>query len=235
METHAITHIGRVRPVNEDRCLIQERPDGSLILAVADGLGGHAAGEVAAAQVIAVLEQAPPFEGDLERRLGELAAAADRAICRQAQANPDWEGMGATLTGVVIRDHMATWVQVGDSRLYLVRGATTHQITVDQTMLQFLLDEGEITEDQARTHYSRHLLDQCVGQGGCRPETGCFPVETGDLLMVSSDGLHGAIERRALDALLQLDCGLERKARLLLEAALESGGRDNITAVFARW
>lgn len=234
METHAITHIGLVRPQNEDRYLVQPRPDGSLLVAVADGLGGHAAGELAARQVIATLEQAPSFGRDIERELRELACAADRTIYRKAEENPAWEGMGTTLTGVLIRDHTAYWVQVGDSRLYLVRSGATRQITTDQTMLQFLLEEKEITEEQARTHYSRHLLDQCVGQGGCRPETGRFRIERGDLLMLSSDGLHGTLDRRQLADLLQPDCGLERQAETLLQAALKNGGPDNITAVFAR-
>ena len=234
METHAITHAGRVRPRNEDRYLVQRRPDGTLVLGVADGLGGHAAGEVAAEQVVTAFSQMDFLDHDIEDQLRNLVCEADRSICEMAQSNPDLEGMGATLTGVVVHGHSAYWVQVGDTRLYLMRGEAVRQITKDQSMLQFLLDEGEITEQQARTHASRHLLDQCVGQGNCLPETGCFDVGSGDLLMLSSDGLHGAIDRQMLADLLRLECGIERKARMLLEAALENGGADNITAVFAR-
>ncbi len=233
MEVHAITHVGRVRSRNEDRYLVQQRPDGTLVLGVADGLGGHAGGEVAAQEVVTALSKLDCVDCNVEDQLRKLVLEADRSICERADRMPELEGMGATLTGVVIHGGTAHWVQVGDSRLYLVRNGITRQITKDQTMLQFLLDEGEITELQARSHPSRHLLDQCVGQGNCIPESGCFDVAGGDLLMLSSDGLHGALDRHVLADLLRIDCRIERKARMVLDAALESGGRDNITAVLA--
>ncbi len=234
MQTHAVTHMGRVRPRNEDRYLVQQRPDGVLVLGVADGLGGHAAGEVAAEQMVTALSRISFIDHDIENSLRNMVRKADRDICEMATERPDLEGMGTTLTGVVVRDHTAYWVQVGDSRLYLIRGGITRQITKDQSMLQYLLDEGEITEQEARTHRLRHLLDQCVGQGNCLPETGCVSVSNGDLLMLSSDGLHATFDRQALADVLRLDCGIERKAGMLLEAALENDGSDNITAVLAR-
>lgn len=233
MQAHAVTHAGRVRRRNEDRYLVQQRSDGTLVLGVADGLGGHAGGEVAAQEVVTALSRIELVDHNVEDRLRTLVFDADRAIHEMTERSPQFEGMGATLTGVVIDGDSAYWVQVGDSRLYLVRDRVTHQITKDQTMLQFLLDEGEITELQARTHPSRHLLDQCVGQGSCIPETGCFDVAARDILLLSSDGLHGALDRQMLADLLRLECGIEQKARMLTEAALENGGQDNITAVLA--
>lgn len=233
MKTYAITHTGRVRSRNEDRYLVLPRPDGTLVLGLADGLGGHAGGEVAAQEVVAALSRFELVDHDVENRLRALVFEADRSIHEMAERKPDLEGMGATLTGVVIHDLKAYWVQVGDSRLYLVRDGAVRQITKDQSMLQFLLDEGEISEEQARTHPSRHLLDQCVGQGGCIPDSGRFDIAGGDLLMLSSDGLHGAVDRQELADLLRLDLEIERKARMLLETALEHGGQDNITGVIA--
>ena len=152
MEVHAITHVGRVRSRNEDRYLVQQRPDGTLVLGVADGLGGHAGGEVAAQEVVTALSKLDCVDCNVEDQLRKLVLEADRSICERADRMPELEGMGATLTGVVILGGTAHWVQVGDSRLYLVRNGITRQITKDQTMLQFLLDEGEITEQIGRAH-----------------------------------------------------------------------------------
>jgi protein phosphatase len=108
------------------------------------------------------------------------------------------------------------------------------QITEDQTLARFLLEEGEITAEQVPTHYSRHIMDQCVGCGYAEPETGCLKLLAGDLLMLSSDGLHGEISENTLNSILNTDTSLEIKARKLVEAVLDAGGKDNITVVMAQ-
>jgi protein phosphatase len=141
--------------------------------------------------------------------------------------------MGSTLIGVLLRDRIAYWVHVGDSRLYLFRNGTLTQVTEDQTLARFLLEEGEITAEQLPTHYSRHVMDQCVGCGYVEPETGRLEFLDGDLLVLSTDGLHREISANTFDSILKMDTDLEVKARALVKAALDAGGKDNITVVMA--
>ena len=156
-----ITHIGLVRKSNEDRYLIKKLKDESVLIAVADGLGGEVAGDYAAEIIrekLADLNNISRKNEQLE--LDQLARAIDRSIYTKGQENVALEGMGSTLVGVLLRDRIAYWVHVGDSRLYLFRNGTLTKVTEDQTLARFLLEEGEITAEQLPTHYSRHVMDQ---------------------------------------------------------------------------
>jgi serine/threonine protein phosphatase PrpC len=231
----AATHIGRVRKVNEDRYLIKKLADGAVLLAVADGLGGEAAGDYAAEITrsrLAGIKQVP--RGEEERQLEAVVKSADLAVYNEAGKNPDLEGMGTTLVCVLLRDGLAHYVHVGDSRLYVLRGRQLMRITEDQTLARFLVEEGEITPEQVPTHYSRHVLDQTVGCSLCEPETGRLEFKEQDLLILTTDGLHEKIAAETMISILTGETDLETKARSLVEAALNSGGKDNITIVIAR-
>jgi serine/threonine protein phosphatase PrpC len=230
----AATHIGRVRKVNEDRYLIKKLDDGTVLLAVADGLGGEAAGDYAAEIVrsrLAGLNQVP--RGEEEQQLETLVKSADLAVYNEAGKDPDLEGMGTTLVCVLLRDGMVHWVHVGDSRLYVLRDRQLIRITEDQTFARFLVQEGEITPEQAPTHYSRHVLDQTVGCSICEPETGRLELKEEDLLILTTDGLHERIAADTMISILVAATDLETKAKSLVEAALDAGGKDNITIVIA--
>ena len=147
--------------------------------------------------------------------------------------NPDLKGMGSTLVGILLRNGFAHWVHVGDSRLYILRDRVLRQVTEDQTFARFLLEEGEITAEQVPTHYSRHIMDQCVGCGIAEPETGRFEVRDKDLLILSTDGLHKQISFETLISLLNSDTSIKTKAQSLLQAAIDAGGKDNISIVIA--
>jgi len=230
-----ISHIGYVRKSNEDRYLIKALKDGSVLLAVADGLGGEVAGDYAAEILKGKLADLAHIPRNNEQsELDRLAREVDRSIYAEGQENKTLEGMGSTLVGVLLRDRIAYWVHVGDSRLYLLRNGALTQVTEDQTMARFLLEEGEITAEQLPTHYSRHIMDQCVGCGYAEPETGRFKLLAGDTLVLSTDGLHGEIPEKTLNSILNIDSNLESKAHALVKAALETGGRDNITVVIAQ-
>ena len=230
-----ITHIGLVRKSNEDRYLIKKLKDNSVLIAVADGLGGEAAGDYAAEIIrekFADLNNISRKNEQLE--LDQLTRAIDRCIYTKGEENNALEGMGSTLVGVLLRDRIAYWVHVGDSRLYLLRNGTLTQVTEDQTLARFLLEEGEITAEQLPTHYSRHVMDQCVGCGYAEPETGRLKFLAGDLLVLSTDGLHRELPENILKSTLNMDTNLEIKARALVKAALNAGGKDNITVVIAQ-
>ena len=234
-QVFGITHIGLVRKSNEDRYLIKELKDKSVLMAVADGLGGEVAGDYAAEILKGKLAGIDHISRNNEEpELDQLARAVDQTIYGEGQENNALEGMGSTLVGVLLRERIAYWVHVGDSRLYLLRGGRLTQITEDQTLARFLLEEGEITAEQLPTHYSRHVMDQCVGCGYAEPETGRLKLLDGDLLVLSTDGLHGEIPENTLYSILNTDTSLENKAKALVKAALDAGGKDNITVVMAR-
>jgi protein phosphatase len=230
-----ITHIGLVRKSNEDRYLIKKLKDKSVLVAVADGLGVEVAGDYAAEILREKLADLNHISKKSEQpELDQLARVIDHTIYTEGQENNTLEGMGSTLVGVLLRDRIAYWVHVGDSRLYLLRNGTLTQVTEDQTLARFLLEEGEITAEQMPTHYSRHVMDQCLGCGFVEPETGRLDFLAGDLLVLSTDGLHREIPENTLKSILNMDTNLEIKARALVEAALGAGGKDNITVVMAQ-
>ena len=230
-----ITHIGLVRKSNEDRYLIKKLEDKSVLVAVADGLGVEVAGHYAAEILRNKLADLNHISKKNEQpELDQLARVMDHTIYTEGQENNTLEGMGSTLVGVLLRDRIAYWVHVGDSRLYLLRNGTLTQVTEDQTLARFLLEEGEITAEQMPTHYSRHVMDQCLGCGFVEPETGRLDFLAGDLLVLSTDGLHREIPENTLKSILNMDTNLEIKARALVEAALGAGGKDNITVVMAQ-
>jgi serine/threonine protein phosphatase PrpC/CRP-like cAMP-binding protein len=230
------SHVGRVRPTNQDRYWLAARADGALFLAVADGLGGDPFGEFAADLVLAGLPQAAALSpGDEERKLADLALELDRRIEAAARSDPERGGMGSTLILVWLRSGRASWVHVGDSRLYLLRKGVFSQVTQDQTLARFLLGEGALTAEEVRCgHYSCLIPDQILGCGYCEPETGSFDLLPDDLLLLATDGLHRFVAADALAGLLAAPGGLEDKVGGLMAAALAAGGEDNVTALLAR-
>lgn len=219
---------------NEDRYVIHPLQDGSTLLAVADGLGGNVAGGHSAQIAQEKLKSVTGIENGLELvELDRIAGEIDRSICRIATTDPALENTGSTLLAVLLRGQMAFWVHVGDSRLYLLRHGTLTRITEDQTLARFLVKEGEITDDQALTHYSRQVMDQWLGCGDVVPETGRLKIAAQDLLILSSDGLYRYVNEDLLRAIAGKDISLETKARMLVRAAIERGGTDDITIVLA--
>jgi serine/threonine protein phosphatase PrpC len=234
MRVLALTNIGLVRKTNEDRYLIKKLDNDTLLLAIADGLGGEAAGDYAAEILRGRLAGIEHIPRDKEQQEFErLVKDIDMTIYNEAKKKIDLEGMGSTLVGVILRGGFANWVHVGDSRLYIFRDQQLIQITEDQTFARFLLEEGEITAEQVPTHYSRHIMDQCVGCGICEPETGQLEIKGKGLLILTTDGLHKSISNEEMISLLNADTNIETKARSLVQAALDSGGNDNITILIA--
>ena len=230
-----ITHIGLTRKLNEDRYLIKGMPDNSVLIAVADGLGGDVAGDYAAEKIKKKFAGLKHIANNNEQpELDQLVRQIDRSIYAESRRIRDLEGTGSTFVGVLVRNGLAHWVHVGDSRLYFLQGENLIQVTKDQTLARFLLEEGDITPAQLPTHYSRHVMDQCVGCGHSEPETGSLQFQAGDLLVLSTDGLHKQIPEPTLKSILNAATDLETKAKSLVKAALDAGGNDNITIVMAQ-
>lgn len=235
MRLYALTHTGHKREINEDRCLTKKIADDTFLIAVADGMGGHCAGEIAAGIVKETFNEVDFIPDDKEKYLLFLMDEAHNRIKNFAKKNPAAKEMGTTATAAIIHAGVAWWAHVGDSRLCRIRNRVLGQATCDQNMAWFLVEEGQITEEEALTHPLRNLLDQSLGQGTypCDPETGRIGLTTGDQLILMTDGIHGELTPKAISSILTEQSDIETKTRKLEKAALDAGGKDNITVVMA--
>jgi len=233
MKIVSATHRGLIREINEDRLLGRVFGEAIALLAVADGLGGHEAGEHAAQAAVTILETLDIEAPDIERSLVQLVRTANRVILEASIRNLSFKGMGTTLTAALLRAGTAYWAHVGDSRLYLFRQGLLLQITEDQTPLAILVRRGDLTKEEARRHPLRNLITSCLGREKYEIESGALELRTDDMLLLTTDGLHGSISEADLVALLKQNLSLDAKVEALIEAALSAGGQDNITVVAA--
>jgi PPM family protein phosphatase len=230
VQAHGRSDVGRVRPGNEDALLI-----GSTVFAVADGMGGHRAGEVASAAALEPLGliDGRPF-GDPARAIAaltEAVTAANADVVLRSRTDPDLEGMGTTLTAVLIEGSDAHLVHVGDSRAYLARDGRLTQLTADHTLVQALIDEGRLRPDQVATHPHRSVITRAVGVAAQVEVDGLhLQLEDGDVLLLCSDGLTGVVDDTTIARLLA-EHGPRDVVDALIEAANAAGGPDNITVV----
>lgn len=231
MKTAAVTHVGLVKEQNQDRFLVREFSDDSILIAVADGAGGGPAGQEASGVVIEKLNEFQPVSQSPEDHLVSLMHEADQEIYEAVAKEPNRKGMGSTLTAAFIKGEVVSWAHVGDSRLYLFRGDELTQVTEDDTMAGFLLTEGEITREESRVHPGRNFLFDFVGSGEFEEESGSFPIQENDLLLLTTDGLHDRVREEKLVSILRSNNGLKKKLDELVAIALEESGKDNVTVV----
>jgi len=229
-----MTHQGFKRESNEDRFLVKQYDNGSFLVSVADGMGGEAGGEVAAQIAIESLTSFDPGSQSVDKDLLGCFYFAGQRILEEVARNKDLKGMGTTATAVFKKGGVAHWAHVGDSRLYLFRNAVLKQVTEDHTMAGLLLSEGKITAEEARTHRLKNALFECIGCANFEVDNGSFEVEQGDLLLLSTDGLHGEVPEEILTSILKAKTALKDKIESLTQAALERGGKDNITVIVAQ-
>jgi len=223
--------VGLLREGNEDSAYA-----GPHLLAVADGMGGHAAGEVASAATIATIasldsDQSAP---DLLPALANAVATANMRLQEMIMADPATEGMGTTLTALLWSDGHAALCHIGDSRAYLLRDGKFYQITHDHTLVQSLVDEGRITEDDVATHPQRSLLLRALdGRTLADPDLSSHETMPGDRYLICSDGLSGVVTEQTLHQALSSVRDPDKAALQLVELALKGGGPDNITCIVA--
>lgn len=220
---------GLVRANNEDSVYA-----GARLLALADGMGGHAAGEVASQLVIAALAHLDDDEpgGDLLGKLDAAVRAGNSAIAAQVEVEPELEGMGTTLTAILFAGNQLGLVHIGDSRGYLLRDGELTQITKDDTFVQTLVDEGRITPEEAHSHPQRSLIMRALTGHDVEPTLIMREARAGDRYLLCSDGLSDPVsEDTILEALQIPDVG--ESADRLIELALRGGGPDNVTVVVA--
>jgi serine/threonine protein phosphatase PrpC len=223
--------VGLLREGNEDSAYA-----GPRLLAVADGMGGHAAGEVASSLTIssmAKLDSEPPG-GDMLAELSLAVAAANTRLQEMIISNPAVEGMGTTLTALFWSDGHAAVCHIGDSRGYLLREGELYQITHDHTLVQSLVDEGRISVDDVSSHPQRSLLLRALdGRSVAEPDLSVHDSQAGDRYLLCSDGLSGVVSDELLREAMATIEEPEAVTRQLIEFALRGGGPDNITCIVA--
>lgn len=229
----ARTDVGRRRTNNEDALAVVAVP-GGILCVVADGMGGHQAGEVASRLAVETI-------GDALQRAGEPASLADaiqaanRAILQAGRADPAKAGMGTTVVCALLQDEVAHLASVGDSPAFVIRGSQVRQVTKDHSLVAEALARGELTPAQAAVHPYRHVLTRCLGQPEPLEVQGYPPLEleVGDTLILCSDGLTEHVEPGELPSLIA-DRPAQQAAETLVELANARGGFDNITVIVAR-
>ena len=229
----ADTHKGKVRPVNEDAFYIPEQ--GGFLALVADGMGGHSAGEVASRLFVQTAVQSLSGMDPSHISQQDIKAAFDEAnknVWQQARTTPKMHGMGTTATLAVFDNDRVLIGHVGDSRAYLLSNGVLKQITKDHSYVQSLVDRGFITKEDAESHPQKNIITRAIGtEKGIETDIYAIDMKPNDALLLCTDGLFGMVSDMQIQAILNE--GLKNAAMRLIDAALEGGGRDNITVVIA--
>lgn len=233
--TAAKSAVGLVRAGNEDSALTSRS-----LVAVADGMGGHAAGEVASRLAITTLaEESKVFTSDgidlesADDLFSSTLQVADATIAEYAIENPDLAGMGTTLSSLFLRHGAVAALHVGDSRIYRLRGNTFEQLSIDHTVIQELLNQGAITEADIATHPQRSVLTQVLmGDGRNQPALSIYEVKVDDRFLLCSDGLTNVLSDKEIKSILK---GKARGAAVdaLIDASYINGAPDNVTVIVA--
>ncbi len=273
VETHATSHIGRVRKGNEDNYLLlniggakvwtSDQEDGEfvietqkfviddsgVVMAVSDGMGGALAGEVASTMAVETVSEKlldedvddtlgdGDFDHQLIGRLHEATVFANQLIHHQGRTDPQFQGMGATFTGMGVTPVAADIIQVGDSRAYLVRKGKIYQVTKDQSLVQQLIDAQQISPEEAETHTLKNVILQALGaQNEIYPVSVRITPCRGDVFLLCSDGLSNKLSAGDMQRILVENYdALQNACVELVKLANDNGGEDNITVVIAKF
>lgn len=236
MEVAFKSDVGQIRSHNEDNGGYIYNQDGLLLTIVADGMGGHQAGDVASSMTIQILKEKWSETADLltptmiESWLMEAITDANALIYQHALENPQCQGMGTTLVAVVCTDHFVTYANIGDSRAYLMNGEMFTQKTEDHSLVNELVRSGQITTVEAEKHPRKNVLLRALGT----EETIKVDIETiewdeGSYLLLCTDGLSNKIKDEEMFNTLKKDLNLVEKITALIRVANERGGEDNIS------
>lgn len=227
------TDIGKVRRQNEDAGWFDEN---KAVFAVADGMGGHLAGDVASGIAVETVRQmAVAHHEPAISVLRDAVLAAHERILAHAKAHPECAGMGTTLSLLWRGCRYVYIAHVGDSRIYRLRGGVLEQITEDHSLVEELVRARLITREEARTHPRRNIITRALGtQGDNSPDMLAADVQRGDLWLLCTDGLHGMISDQRIAEIMRSTDDLNAMADSLMRAALEAGGRDNVTLLLWR-
>ena len=245
------SNVGRVRPVDEDSILAVElrmaflsEPRTRLLLMVADGMGGHNRGEVASRIAIQTVARSllPVLtsEEDIPRAtyyrvLGAAVARANQAIFLEAERHPEYEGMGTTLSLAVADGRSLHVANAGDSRVYIVNEREIFQVTRDHSLVQEMVDRGELRPEEAKHHPRKNVITMALGvYEEVTPDIGCLTMEPGDSVLLCCDGLINHVEDEDIHRVVVETSDPQRACEILVGLANRGGGTDNISVIIAR-
>jgi PPM family protein phosphatase len=248
LQIASLTDPGRLRKRNED--YVAERPETGLVL-LADGMGGYNAGDVASGMASDLIAEGIGQDWQLGRlaqmdrpQAQDLAAnlirqhvtRANNAVHQAAQHTPEYAGMGTTLVVGLFFDNLLTVGHVGDSRMYRLRGESLDQLTRDHSLLQEQIDQGAISKEEARLSHNKNLVTRALGvDPAVEAEVHTHTVAAGDMYLLCSDGLNDMIDDEEIRlTLLTLKSNVQLAAQHLVQAANDSGGRDNISVILVK-
>lgn len=227
----AFTHVGHVRATNEDSYL-----NAPPVFLVADGMGGHNAGEVASAIAVEEFEKLTIQETITVEQLGMALSTAAARIGSLRGDEQIGAGTTVAVVATMVIDGVGYWVvmNLGDSRVYRLSADVFEQVSVDHSVVQELMDRGELTADEAKHHPYRHMVTRALGAGPeSEPDYWLIPAEIGDRMLVCSDGLTGEVDDATIERVLRSPVDVRTACEDLVQLALAAGGRDNVTVVIA--
>ncbi|MDA8097488.1 MAG: Stp1/IreP family PP2C-type Ser/Thr phosphatase [Desulforudis sp.] len=233
MKWDATSNIGLVRANNEDAFCVNEE---YRLFAVADGMGGHKAGEVASRLALGTLEaEYIRLLGEGEptaRALYRAVIAANNQVFDESCRSETHRGMGTTLTACVLQTDGMVFAHVGDSRIYLIRDGKATRLTEDHSVVQELINQGKLTDEEAGTHPYRNMLSRALGtEGGVQVDVRDFTLNNGDRILLCTDGLTGLVQDEEIAQAVTADPQPADSVKELVACALERGGKDNITLI----
>ena len=240
MEISILTDVGQRRTNNQDYANQYINKAGKSMIFLADGMGGHRAGNIASEMAVTDLGAAWVATeistiNEVREWFAENLEKENQQIHRIGQ-DEEHKGMGTTLEAVAVIDDQVLFAHVGDSRIGLVRNGEYHQLTSDHSLVNALLKAGQITEEEAAHHPQRNIITQSIGQKDeLQPDFGMVTVEAGDFIVINSDGLTNMISGDEIRDIVVSDLSVEEKAKTLVRFANNAGGLDNITVVLIRF
>jgi len=230
------TDIGRIREHNEDSGGVFANQSGQYLAVVADGMGGHRAGDVASAMAVAYLQEQweqehhLPSPAEAEQWLKGHIAAANERLFRYALSHPECQGMGTTVVGAICAGSFVTIAHIGDSRCYLLNQNGIQQLTDDHSLVNELVKSGQISKEDAEHHPRKNVLLRALGtETAVKVDVKTVSVDDGDMLLLCSDGLSNKVPEQDIVHILTSGGTLEEKAESLIVLANERGGEDNIS------
>ncbi|MBP2623440.1 Stp1/IreP family PP2C-type Ser/Thr phosphatase [Streptococcus oricebi] len=239
MEISLLTDVGQKRTNNQDYANQFVNRSGKTLLVLADGMGGHRAGNIASEMAVTDLgaawvdTQIDTING-VREWFAQHLEAENRKIHEIGQGD-EYKGMGTTLEALVLIDQQAIYAHIGDSRIGLIRGDRYTQLTSDHSLVNELLKAGQITVEEAERHPQRNIITQSIGQKDeIQPDFGIVSLEAGDYLLLNSDGLSNMISNSEIYDIVTSDLSLAEKTQTLIRFANNAGGLDNITVALVR-
>lgn len=237
------TDIGKKRAINEDYLDVAEKEQGMVLAVLADGMGGHNAGDVASELAVRFLVDRfhksklhlTSDSNAVSSWLKEAYEGANERISTIAESDPSCKGMGTTLIAAVFQNNKVTFAHIGDSRVYLYSKGEINPLTKDHSYVNVLLDSGEINEEQARTHPRKNMLMKAIGtEISIDPDILTVSLRAEEYMLICSDGLSNMVSAEQMVHVLQSEATLQAKVETFIELANEQGGEDNISLIISR-